>query len=879
MKAPVLNTEAARMQALRQYQILDTDPEAAFDDLTQLAAQVCDTPVAWISLLDSHRQWFKSKLGIAATEIDRNALFSTDTVSQTGILVVQDVLADERSALNLQIFSQFRIRAYGGVPLLTPEGHVLGTLAVADYVPRQLQPEQIEGLQRLGRQVMAQLELRRSLTAHHNEELEWIEQSSRTALSEHKRVEVALQQQTEREQLVSKLAKRIRLSLNLAEILNTTVFEVRQFLQTERVFIYRFEPDWSGVIAVEAVDPSCSPILGTTIKDSFFGEVSGRELYKQGRIQAIEDIYTVGLSKCHVDLLARLQVRANLIVPILQEEKLWGLLVANHCSGPRQWQQLEIDLLKQLSIQVAIALHQAELYQQVQTELRERQQAEQKIREQAALLDITTDAIVVRDLSNKILFWNKSAERLYGWKAEEALERDANELLFKETSPQLQAAQQTVIEQGEWQGELYKVAKSGKQLVVESCWTLVYDEQKQPKSILTVDTDITEKKQLEVQFLRAQRIESIGTLAGGIAHDLNNMLTPILMSVQLLQKKLPDEQSQRLLKTLETNTKRGANLVRQVLSFARGIEGTRATLQVGNLLLEIGQIIKETFPRSIEIQTDIPANLWLVSADVTQLHQVFMNLCLNARDAISHSGLLNIAAENLSIDESYARMNLEAKVGPYVVVTVTDTGGGIPPEVLDRVFEPFFTTKELGQGTGLGLSTAMGIIKSHGGFVKVDSELGKGTQFKVYLPAVASAVVQQVEDYSFPEGQGELILVVDDEVPIQNVTQSSLEAYNYRVLTAIDGIEAITLYAQHKDEISLVLIDMMMPLMDGVTTIRTLQKINSQVKIVAMSGLVTSDKRAELACTGTAMFLPKPFTAKQLLETLHQVLYPEFDDS
>lgn len=505
----------------------------------------------------------------------------------------------------------------------------------------------------------------------------------------------------------------------------------------------------------------------------------------------------------------------------------------------------------------------------------ERKRAEQKIREQAALLDITTDAILVKDLDNRILFWNQGAERLYGWLAEEALGKSAHHLLYKPSSTQFLVAEETLTTEREWCGELHHVAKNGRELIVNSRWTLVQDNQGKPKSILVVNTDITEKKKLEAQFLRAQRMESIGTLAGGIAHDLNNILTPILMAIQLLQMKVPDEKSQQLLARLEANAKRGADLVKQVLSFAQGLEGDRTTLQIEHLILEVEKIAKETFSKLVELRTDIPTGvLWTLSGNATQLHQVLMNLCINAHDAMSNGGTLKISAENLLIDEIYTRSNLDAKVGSYVVITVSDTGVGIPPENLDRIFEPFFTTKEIGKGTGLGLSTALGIVRAHGGFVNVRSEIGQGTQFKVYLPATAVAETghKGAENSEMPAGHGELILVVDDEAPVREVTKTSLESHAYQVLTANDGIEAVALYAQHKEDISLVLLDMMMPTMDGPTTVRTLQRINPQIKIVAVSGLASNQTVAEVPGNSVKTFLCKPYTTEILLKTLHDVL-------
>jgi PAS domain S-box-containing protein len=506
----------------------------------------------------------------------------------------------------------------------------------------------------------------------------------------------------------------------------------------------------------------------------------------------------------------------------------------------------------------------------------ERQHIQQQLRAQADLLDVATDAIMVRSLDDKILYWNKGAEHLYGWSAQEALGRNANSSIYNENLVAQVAEVKSVLKQADtWQGELHQIDKNGKPLVVYSRWTLVRDRHAQPKSILVVNTDITEKKLLEAQFLRAQRLESIGTLASGIAHDLNNVLAPILMTAQLLETQMHDERSRRLLPIVITNAKRGAALVKQVLSFARGLEGTYTNLQLKHLITEIRQIARQTFPKSIEIQTNVALNLWAVSGDATQLHQVLMNLCVNARDAMPNGGRLTISAENFTADEHYARMNLEAKAGSYIIVTVRDTGLGMSPETQERIFEPFFTTKELGKGTGLGLSTVMGIVKGHGGFIRVWSEVGRGTEFQIYLPAVATEEYQRQTELDAPYGNGELILVVDDEAGVREATKTSLEAFNYKVIAASDGIEAIATYAEHRDRIDLILIDMLMPGMDGITTIRTLQKLNPQAKIIATSGLALQEKLHGMTDIEIEAFLAKPYTAQELLQTIKQVLCPQ----
>ena len=564
MKLLLPSNEAERIQAHHQYQILDTEPEEALDELTRLVAHACETPIALISLIDTNRQWFKSKVGITVSETERGVAFCAHAILQSDRpLIVRDALADERFATNPLVTSDPNIRFYAGAPLVTPNGLALGTLCVIDYVPRVLSLEQIEVLQVLSRQVTTHLELR----------------------------------------------------LNLAQLISTT---------------------------------------------------------------------------------------------------------------------------------------------------------------------------------------------LEGKRAEVAMQEAA-----------------------------------------------------------------AEKKQLEVQLLRTQRLESIGTLAGGIAHDLNNVLTPILTSTQLLlQSKLSHKKQRQLLETIESSTRRGAALVRQVLSFAQGVEGQYTIVSVKSLILEIKQIAEGTFPKSIEVSMDVPYDFWAVFGDVTQLHQVLMNLVVNARDAMPQGGTLQILAEHLLIDENYAAMHLDAQIGSYIAISVTDTGTGIPAELLDRIFEPFFTTKELGKGTGLGLSTVIGIVKSHGGFVSVYSQVGQGTQFKVYLPALETGETQQTQ-VELPSGNGELILVVDDEAAIREITKISLETNKYQVIIVRDGIEAIAEYTQHKDQISLVLMDMMMPSMDGATAIKMLQKIDPQVKIIAVSGLLPSARVIEEF--GVKAFLSKPYTARELLITIDEV--------
>jgi len=498
--------------------------------------------------------------------------------------------------------------------------------------------------------------------------------------------------------------------------------------------------------------------------------------------------------------------------------------------------------------------------------------AVERIREQAMLLDKAQDAIMVLDLADRITYWNKSAERLYGWAAGEVEGKNASQLLGVQPSPGAIDPGRPEPGSGEWIGELKQVARDGRELIVESRQTLIRDRDGEPVSNLVVNTDITARKKLESQFLRAQRLESIGMLAGGIAHDLNNILTPILMAADVIKSKLPDSESLSVLSSLQSSAMRGADMVKQILMFARGAGGERAQFQLKHILRDLDKIIRETFPKSIELSMDVPNDLWTVSGDATQMQQVLLNLCVNARDAMPSGGNLRISAQNHMLDETEPGRKSEETPLPHILVEIADTGTGMSAEIGAKIFEPFFTTKGVGKGTGLGLSTALSIVKSHGGFIQVDSAVKRGTTFRVFLPAIPASqpADDKVSGAELPVGHGELLLVVEDDTSIREMTRETLESFGYRVLTAANGGQAIAVFAKHSDAIRLVLMDMIMPIMQGPESIEAIRKLKSGTRIVLITGLSIEQMPAE--STGTDFVLRKPYTLAALLNTIHDAL-------
>ena len=497
-----------------------------------------------------------------------------------------------------------------------------------------------------------------------------------------------------------------------------------------------------------------------------------------------------------------------------------------------------------------------------------------QIEQQSQMLDQVSDAVIVVDLNDRITYWNQAATQLFGWTAAEAIGQHDYDLLFPNERTAFWEMQRVTNARGSWGGEMSNATRSGKVVSVEHRRTILRDETGKIKGYLCFNIDITERKKRERAAHRSQRLESIGTLAGGIAHDLNNVLTPIMMGAKLLSKGRALENREGLLDTMMASAQRGADLVKQLLAFAGGIRGERSPVDLSKVVQETRELMAHTLPKSIQIETSVDPGCPHVLGDPTEISQILMNLCINARDAMPVGGTLRMDATAAHLNENATQLNPGANPGIYTLIQVADTGTGMAPEILDRIFDPFFTTKEVGKGTGLGLATVQGIVKSYGGFINVYSEPGRGTTFSIYLPAT-------VQDY-FPRtaagsgesrsGAGMTVLLVDDELPILKTAEAALRAWGYDVLMASDGSAAIEIVSKHQGRIAAVLLDMMMPGLDGLQTLERLQQIDASLPVIACSGLRTTQRETDVLKRGAKKFLSKPYSADQLAQALSDVI-------
>ncbi len=515
----------------------------------------------------------------------------------------------------------------------------------------------------------------------------------------------------------------------------------------------------------------------------------------------------------------------------------------------------------------------------VMHDITEQLKSQAQMQLQSAALNAAANVIVITNASGDIVWANEAFTRHTGYSVEEALGHNPRMLKSGVQGKEFYDHLWATVTAGEvWHGELRNRRKDGTLFDEEMTITPVRSTTGKITHFIAIKQDVTERRNLEKQYLRAQRMEGVGLLAGGIAHDLNNVLAPILMSAELLRYHDLPAEALNIIETMETSAKRGADIVKQVLTFARGIEGEKGLVQLRHLIKDMVRMANETFPRNINIKTWVAGDLHSIKGDATQLHQVLLNLGVNARDAMPGGGELIFSASNAHLTATELRAHANLKPGDYVRLEVSDTGTGIPPEVIERIFDPFFTTKEQGKGTGLGLATVLGIDRGHGGAIEVESTPGQGSKFIVLLPALpqGSPGDTHKEKASLPQGRNELILLVDDEKGILMIGETLLKRSGYRVLTAANGVDALTVFLQNQAEIKLVITDIMMPTMDGVALVTQLRRLKPDIKCIAASGLMGAQDNLrveELKTNGVRHFLMKPFTLEALLRALDEELH------
>jgi PAS domain S-box-containing protein len=492
-----------------------------------------------------------------------------------------------------------------------------------------------------------------------------------------------------------------------------------------------------------------------------------------------------------------------------------------------------------------------------------------------SLIENSSDVIIVIDETGRVEYQSPSMQRVLGYEPAELAGKNILNLIHSDDRNKVEEGMRDVLAGLETPRAVeYRIRhRDGSWRIFQSMGKRM-DGLTGGKKIVVNSRDVTESRQMEEKFLRAQRMEAIGTLASGVAHDLNNILTPMLMVAGLLKETQVDPREREMLTMVERSAQRGASIIGQLLTFSRGVEGTRTSVQPRHLVKEMINLMQETFPRNIEVVQDLPNDLWSVVVDATQFHQVLLNLCVNARDAMPEGGKLTLAARNLDLTEKEIEMHSGAAAGPHLLVTVSDTGHGISPSIIGRIFDPFFTTKEIGKGTGLGLSTVIGIVKSHRGFVNVYSEPGRGTAFRVYLPATDSSLAMEPVATASPfmHGNGESILIVDDEQHILATLKEVLEKHGYRALVAENGEDAIRVFIEHAAIIQVVVTDVMMPVMGGLALINTLRVLKPALGVIATTGLEQAEKKAEFAALGVSTILAKPFSPALLLKALDNIL-------
>lgn len=803
MKAALPPDEEARLQALRRYEILDTAAQPEFDDIILLAAHICGTPTALITFLDERRQWFKAKIGLSESETPRDIAFCAHGILQTEIFIVADAQLDPRFANNPLVIGEPKIRFYAGVPLIMPDGHALGMLSVVDQTPRELNLAQKAALQALGRQVVAQLELRRGL----------IETRKTVA-----------QLEVTKEELKGKTAFLEALTNSSIDGIMVVDQQNKKILQNQRTAeLYRIPP---AIADGDDYQKQLSWVANMTRNPGEF-------------LQRVHELYA------RPDEISR------------DEIELKDGTILDRYSSP-------------------VIGHDGNYYGRIWTfrDITERKRSEDSLRLLGSAVEQSKESIMITSAELElpgptILFVNPAFIKMTGYTAAEVIGKNPRLLQGPNTDRAVLRRLRENLTQGEvFAGETINYRKDQKEFNLEWQVAPLRNPQGTITHFMAIQRDITERKRFEARLFQSQKMETVGKLAGGIAHEFNSILTAIIGQSELLLSDLPaGSPFARNVAEISKAASRAATLTQQLLAYGRKQFLQTETLNLNVVLRQLKEMFEHIMGGNTQIKIIPDEGLKSIKADAGQIEQVILNLVVNAHEAMPNGGKLTLETANVSFNQESVGNYPELKPGDYVMLAISDTGTGMSAEVKARAFEPFFSTKTVGQGTGLGLSTCYGIAKQSGGHISIYSEPGRGTTFKIYLPQTGppdEIIPPRSGPMDLPRGT-ETILVVEDDPSLRDMVATLLRRLGYTVLTAADGIQALKLKQEASTgHIDLLFTDMVLPHMSGKELAERMLASFPHTKILFTSAY-TAGVIEQLDAFGKGVtLLPKPFTPSAL---------------